>query len=235
LDRGTEQQLTFGRGSEVTPVWIDGERSIIFAGDSAGSTLPHLFRRDLASGSEKQLLPPGPQQQVIDVLPGGRAVAYAERQVAGDFFKLFQLLLTEGASHTPLLPPQFNSFAMRVSPDGRAMAFRAGREGRELYVAPFPITSEPELAGTGVWSGPRWSADGRQLYYVGSDRRMMAVPVHTGPSISIGIAEPLFALKPSASLLEVSRDGRFLLLVPQMRAAERPIIVDTATISLRRR
>jgi len=232
LDRGTEQQLTFGRGSEVTPVWIDGERSIIFAGDSAGS-LPHLFRRDLASGSEKQLLPPGPQQQVIDVLPGGRAVAYAERQVA-EGFKLFQLPLTEGASPTPLLPPQFNSFAMRVSPDGRAIAFRAGPQGRELYVAPFPITSEPELAGTGIWSGPRWSADGGQLYYVGQDRRMMTVPVRTRPSLSVGIAQQLFELKRSAWLLEVSRDGRFLLLVPQVRAAERPIIVDTATISSRR-
>ena len=232
LDRGTEQQLTFGRGSEVTPVWIDGERSIIFAGDSAGS-LPHLFRRDLASGSEKQLLPPGPQQQVIDVLPGGRAVAYAERQVA-EGFKLFQLPLTEGASPTPLLPPQFNSFAMRVSPDGRAIAFRAGPQGRELYVAPFPITSEPELAGTGIWSGPRWSADGGQLYYVGQDRRMVTVPVRTRPSLSVGIAQQLFELKRSAWLLEVSRDGRFLLLVPQVRAAERPIIVDTATISSRR-
>ncbi len=60
---------------------------------------------------------------------------------------------------------------------------------------------------------------------------MMTVPVGTGPPISVGIAQPLFALKPSASLLEVSRDGRFLLLVPQVRAAERPIIVGTAIIN----
>ena len=63
---------------------------------------------------------------------------------------------------------------------------------------------------------------------------MMTVSVGTRPSLSVGNAQQLFALKRSASLLEVSRDGRFLLLVPQMRAAERPIIVDTATISSRR-
>ena len=61
----------------------------------------------------------------------------------------------------------------------------------------------------------------------------MTVPVGTGRPIPVGIAQPLFALKPFASLLEVARDGRFLLLVPQVRAAERPIIVDTATISSR--
>lgn len=95
----------------------------------------------------------------------------------------------------------------------------------------FRINSESELAGTGVWSGPRWSADSRQLYYVGSDRRMMTVPVRTRPSLSVGIAQQLFELKRSASLFEVSRDGRFLLFVPHLRAAERPIIVDTAAIS----
>jgi isocitrate dehydrogenase kinase/phosphatase len=63
---------------------------------------------------------------------------------------------------------------------------------------------------------------------------MMTVPVRTRPSLSVGIAQQLFEQKRSAWLLEVSRDGRFLLLVPQVRAAERPIIVDTATISSRR-
>jgi eukaryotic-like serine/threonine-protein kinase len=230
LARGTEEQLTFGRGSEVTPVFIDGERAILFARDSAGS-LPHLFRRDLASGLEKELLPPGPLQQVMDVLPGDRAVAYAELQAAGGF-KLFQLPLTNGASPAPLLPRQLNSFGMRVSPDGRAIAFRAEGQGGALYVAPFPLTAtEPQLAATEVRSEPRWSADSRQLYYVGSDRRMMTVRVRTNPSISFGIAQQLFALKPSASLLEVSPDGRFLLLVPRVFAPERPIIVGTAIIN----
>ena len=43
---------------------------------------------------------------------------------------------------------------------------------------------------------------------------MMTVPVGTGRPIPVGNAQPLFALKPFASLLEVARDGRFLLLVP---------------------
>ena len=151
-------------------------------------------------------------------------------------FKFFQLPLTDGASPTPLLPPQFSSSWVRVSPDGRAMAFRTGGpQGRDLYVAPFPIvTSEPVLAAT------------RSLERTTLERRWPAAVLcgqrsqdddgfrRHRPSLSVGIAQQLFALKPSASLLEVSRDGRFLLLVPQTRAAERPIIVDTATISSRR-
>jgi hypothetical protein len=66
---------------------------------------------------------------------------------------------------------------------------------------------------------------------VGHDRRMMTVPVRTRRSMSVGIAQQPFELKRSASLFEVSRVGRFLLFAPHLRAAERPIIVDTATIS----
>ncbi|HXG72633.1 MAG TPA: hypothetical protein VNJ04_18675, partial [Gemmatimonadaceae bacterium] len=203
-----------------------------FAGDSPGS-VPHLFRRDLATGAEEQILPPGPQQLVMDMLPGGRAVAYAERQTAGEF-KIFQLPLTAGATPAPLLPPQFNSSQLRVSPDGRAMAFIAARDGRrDLYVAQLPMTSEPVLAATGVWSAPRWSPDdGRQLYSLGGDRTMMSIPIiRTAPSLAVGMPRNLFELKQPASLLEVSREGRFLMLVPRVRAAERPIIVGTAAIS----
>ncbi len=226
----TEGQLTAGRGSELTPVWIDGERAILFAGDSPGS-VPHLFRRDLATGTEEQILPPGAQQLVMDVLPGGRAVAYAERQTTGAF-GVFQLPLAAGATPAPLLPPHFSSFDMRVSPDGRAMAFISGRSGRlDLYVAPLPVTKEPELAATGVWSGARWNPDGRQLYYLGGERTMMGIGIQTTPSLTVGMPEKLFELKHPALLLVVSRDGRFLLLVSKVRAAERPIIVRTAAIS----
>jgi Tol biopolymer transport system component len=231
LARETEEErLTAGRGSELTPVWVNGERAIVFAGDSPGS-VPHLFRKDLATGVEEQILPPGSQQLVLDTLPDGRAVAYAERQTVGRGFRILQLPLTAGATPAPLLPPQFGGFAMSVSPDGRAMAFIASRIGRlNLYVAALPVTKEPELAASGVWSAPRWSPDGRQLYYFGDDRTMMVIPIGTAPSLTVGMAEKLFELQQPALLVEVSREGRFLLLVPKVRAAARPIIVRTAAV-----
>ena len=230
LIRGTEEKLTAGRGSELSPVWIEGERALVFSGDSAG-TIPHLFRKDLATGEETQILPPGPQQLVMDVLPGGRAVVYAERQARGPGFKLFQLPLTPGASPAALAP-QFTSFAMRVSPDGQAFAFLGTTGGgrRNLYVAPLPMTGDAQIVAPNVSSAPRWSADGTQLYYLDGERSLMTVSVSTSPRLDVGIPERLFELKRPAFLAEVPGDGRFLVLVRLVRASQNPIIVATAPI-----
>ena len=234
LVRGIEQQLTWNPGTEESPVWIDGERAILYAADSAGR-VPHLFRKDLATGAEEQVLPPGRQQAVMDVFPDGR-VAYAERSAQGRF-QLFQLSLTRGASPAPLLQSPLGIRGMRLSLDSRAMAYGAiGTGGRlGVYVAPVPVTDEPVLAVEGVSGTPHWSADGRQIYYVSRDDAMMTLTVQTVPALTVGAPKQLFKLRRSASLLGVSRDGRFLLLVHQVRADRSPIVVDTAAISSTRR
>ena len=88
------------------------------------------------------------------------------------------------------------------------------------------MTSAPVLAA-GVSGPPRWSGDGH-LYYLRRDKRMMTIPVRTAPSLTVGTPRQLFQLRRPARLLVVSPDGRFLLLVPHVRAAERPISVATA-------
>lgn len=226
---GNDQQLTSNRGSEVSPVWIDDGRAILFAGDSPGS-LPHLFRKNLATGKEEQLLPPGNQQLAMDVFPDGRAVTYVERMSEG--FRMFQLPLARSASPTQLLPGQSVNH-MRLSPDGHAMTFVAGDgAGRmDVYVSTVPVTSVPELVAKEVSSPGRWSRDGSRIYYVSRDDTMMTLAVRTVPSLTIDAPEQLFKLRRTATLEDVSRDGRFLLLVRQVRAGRHPIAVWTAAIA----
>jgi eukaryotic-like serine/threonine-protein kinase len=234
LGRTIEDRITSNRGSEVNPVWIDDERAIVFAGDSPG-TLPHLFRKDLATGAEEQLLPPGNQQLAMDSFPDGRAVAYVERGSGG--FRMFQVPLTRSASPTPLLSGQLNVNSLRLSPDGRAMTFVAGdAEGRiDAYVSTVPVTSAPELVAEEVSGPARWSRDGRRIYYLRRDDTMMTLAVSAVPSFTVGAPEQLFKLRRSARLQDVSHDGRFLLILPQVRAGEHPITVWTAAIASTRR
>jgi Tol biopolymer transport system component len=230
LVRQTEERLTTHRGSEVTPLWIEDERAIAFAADRAGS-VPHLFRKDLATGEERQLVPGPRMHEAMDVFPDRRSIAYLERSAAAAY-DIYTVSSTPGSSPVPLLVSPPDKTEMRLSPDGRAMAFNAaGDEARvDLYVAALPVTEPPVLAASGVSGAPRWSADGRQVFYLGGPRQMMSIPVRTTPTLDVGTPRPLFELTRAAILLDVARDGRFLLLVRQIVAYEQPITVATAAI-----
>jgi hypothetical protein len=87
-----------------------------------------------------------------------------------------------------------------------------------VYVQGFAPDRVP-AAAVGKWQistaggdKPRWSRDGKELYYIAPDRKMMAVPVKIGPSFEPGIAIPLFETRVVGFLpYDVSADGRFLL------------------------
>jgi hypothetical protein len=125
---------------------------------------------------------------------------------------------------------------MRLSPDDRAMTFVGGDgEGRmDLYVSPVPVASLPEKVADRVSGPARWSRTEGRIYFV-KDDTMMTLAVSTVPEFRVGAPEPLFKLRRKERLQDLSRDGRFLLLVPQLRAVEHPITVWTAAISSTRR
>jgi Tol biopolymer transport system component len=123
------------------------------------------------------------------------------------------------------------------------LAYTSNEDGRtNVYVRPFPGTDDA------VWQvttdggiSPRWSADGRELFYTkttstfisssdGQTQSMMAVPVRAGESFAWGAAQVLFPMEgyraaPNAWLWDVSpRDGRFLML-RRRKEAELPKLI----------
>ena len=101
------------------------------------------------------------------------------------------------------------------SPDGKWIAFHATDTDKpEIYVASFPeFTDKRQLSADGGRQ-PLWRNDGKELFYLDLDGRMMVVPVTTGPSFDAGTPTPLFAtgIRPNdASQYAVASDGqRFL-------------------------
>ena len=80
---------------------------------------------------------------------------------------------------------------------------------------------------------PRWRPDGKELFYLGLDRWMMAVPIawsSNGRSVEAGAPVRLFPTKIGASLIdsrqyEVSANGqRFLMDVP-LEAVLSPLVL----------
>jgi hypothetical protein len=123
----------------------------------------------------------------------------------------------------------------QVSPDSRWVAYDSNESGKaEVYVQPFP----PGQGRTGKWListdgglQPRWRGDGKELYYLSNDRRMMVVDVKAASAFEAGTPRSLFSTPPmntNAVLgqYDVTRDGkRFLLIAPSLSAASIPATV----------
>ena len=63
-----------------------------------------------------------------------------------------------------------------------------------MYVQAFPDSQAKRLVSRGGGAEPRWRADGRELFYVSADRRLMVVPTTIGPTFEAGTPAMLFEM-----------------------------------------
>ena len=78
------------------------------------------------------------------------------------------------------------------SPDGRFIAYTSNESGRyDVYVEPLPQSDRKWLISPNGGYEPRWRADGREIYYLSEDRKLMAVSVSSG-AVPFGVPQLLF-------------------------------------------
>jgi hypothetical protein len=85
-----------------------------------------------------------------------------------------------------------------------------------FYVQGFPATNGKWLVSRGGGAMPTWSADGRELFYLSPDSRLMRVPVTSGAAFDSGAPEPLFGAAVRDFIwsrqYDVAPDGQTFLL-----------------------
>jgi len=227
LVRGVETPLTSDPSSEVSGVWLPNGESVIFAAERGGP--PHLYRKDLATGSEVELLPATQRRQTpADISADGRIVAFEQINERGDA-DLWTLELDGSQPPRPLIASSFSERGLQFSPDGQTLAFTSNESGRpEIYVAMRSTLGAPIQVTNGGAATPRWSQDGRELFYVSASRELMAVPIRSGARLEVGVPLALFSItgKWPWSDFALSPDRKtFLAVVPQLRANEQPLTV----------
>lgn len=93
------------------------------------------------------------------------------------------------------------------SPDGRWIAYDSDESGRsEVYVRSFPSGPGTWQVSTAGGAFPKWRRDGKELFYVSEDFKLMVVPVSADAKFHSGTPVPLFAVR--AGNYDVSSDGQ---------------------------
>ncbi len=227
LERGIESRITSSPDTEIAGLELPGRTGIAYSASRAAQ--PQLYRLETATGREEPIAPGlGTFQIAQDVSPDGSTLAYVERTATSPF-DIWTLPLSGSGHPTPLLKSLFSKSEVRFSPDGRFLSFISDESGRpEAYVMPYPGPGERTRVSVGGARLLRWNRDGRELFYVSADRKLVSVPVRTSPSLWLGTPNVLFETKGTAgwTTFDVSSDGkRFLAIVPEVVAAEQPLTV----------
>jgi Tol biopolymer transport system component len=222
VSRANERRLTLDPAFEVAPIWSPQGDRIVFRSNREGG-IPNLYQQSLeVQGSEVQILRSPFRKTPAQWTRDGKWIVYTESdpKTRDDIWLLSMKGNTPG---TPVvyLRSEFNEGHPQVSPDGRWLAHTSDESGRdEIYVRRFPDGARPQRISTGGGREARWRADGRELYYLGADSRLMAVAIEPATSpLEAGTPQFLFSTPSLARYTEgafaydvTSEGSRFLFV-----------------------
>jgi eukaryotic-like serine/threonine-protein kinase len=213
LARDVKTALTFGAGSgqgNNYPVWSPDGRWIIYSSYRNGSYGLYKKASD-GSGTEELILESVNRIRFpTDWSPDGKFVTYIEGALGG--WAIWMLPL-EGEREPYLFhASQFSEREAAFSADGKWVAYCSNESGDyKVYVVPFPGPGGKWQVSPEGGCGPRWRRDGKEIFYLSTDNKMMATQVKSSSSsLEIGSTHMLFATRAYGVFgrFDVSADGQ---------------------------
>ena len=181
-----------------------------------------LYRTVLGAANGESLLHSTPRAKFpLDVSPDGGFLLF-EELVPKRGFDLWALSLKGDRQPFAVVDTEFSEGLAQFSPDGKWIAYQSNKTGQnEIYLRPFPGPGADVGVSTEGGAQVHWNANGKELFYIGADDRLMAVPIHLAPGAApeIGRAVGLFATRVGSTATNVykqqyvvSSDGQSFVL-----------------------
>ena len=222
LARGLRRRLTFDPAREDNPVWSPKGDRIVFMSHRNGGA--DLFVKP-ADGT-------GEVEEVVAGKGGEWAYAWSpkgyllfDRSGQGGMDLYYKKMDEPDAEAEAFLVSPFDELSPDLSPDERFIAYESNESGEyQVYVQPFPEGRGKWQISTQGGRQPKWSKDGKEIFYVRGDA-LMAASVATTPAFTPGSSKQLFELPGSfnqrGQAFDVTADGRFVVFEPTGETTQR--------------
>ncbi len=233
--RGVLSRFTSDVADDTNPVWSPDADRIVFSSNRKG--IHDLYVKSVtAGGSEDLLLSTAQTKIATDWSHDGRFVLFTSQDQKGGA-DIWALLLDGKGKPFPVVQTSFQEMSAQFSPDGKWVAYQSDESGRvEAYVQAFPGPGSKWPISTNGGSRVRWRRDGKELFYLARDSRLMAVSFGAGsngqaPDVGAPVtlfAPPLGIAGQQADFRQqymVSADGQRFLVATVKDAATSPITV----------
>jgi Tol biopolymer transport system component/predicted Ser/Thr protein kinase len=240
LTRGSIDRVAReGASINATPIWSPDGAQLVFR--TFGGVVEFYQRSAFGGGddqvvlSDKMTRAAGLQSTSLvntDWSPDGKSILFSPQNPTSGR-DIWLLPLTGNKKPVKLLASAADEMHGNFSPDGRLIAYTTNESGKfQVNVQTLSLSNRTWHVSTNGGSEPRWRADGREIYYLSHDKKLMAVAVGEGPSF--GIPRVLFQTRVPTGVTATrthyvpSRDGkRFLINTQSVDTPSTPITVVT--------
>ena len=207
LQRSVSTQLTTD-GAVNALAWSGDGAWLAY---SARRSVEGIYRRPADGSGQEETLMESPAHLLVNHYSrDGRRLLYMDFASGGTELRSYDLQTKQSGTFGPGAEAAF-------SPDGRWITY-IGLPSMALLVEPSTGEGPPLRVSSGADSQARWRADGKELFYIGADRKMMSVPVTLRDDVlELGTPAPLFQTRIVQAQLvlfqyDVAADGqRFLI------------------------
>jgi len=204
IARGVKIPLTFGASSgqgNLYPVWSPDGKYVAYTSYRNGTYA--LYQKPADGSGGETLLLEGidhfrvPTSWSMD----GKLLVYHEGVSGGTYangvpggWSIWVLPLFGGHKAYPFIQSTFSAREASFSPDGKWLAYCSNESGEyRVYVVPFPGPGGKWQVSLGDGRGPLWRRDGKEIFYLSADNKLMAVNVEaSGGSFAAAGARVLF-------------------------------------------
>jgi Tol biopolymer transport system component len=232
LIRGTLSRLTFDEGADYQAVWTPDGKRIAYASYGGQQLIPTgeltgiVWKAADGTGVVELLgVSPGKPIFPYSWTPDAKTLVTGESSLDIQNFDIGMISMEGDHPYTLLLKEDYSETQPQLSPDGRWLAYSSGEsEGSQIFVRPFPDVDKGGRwqISTSGGNSPRWSPDGKELFYLIGDNiveAVMRVAIETEPAFNAGKPEVLFrgqyigTLPDNGTPYDIHPDGkRFLMM-----------------------
>ena len=190
---GNPTRFTFDPARDDEPVWSPKGDAIAFVSNRDGG-VQNVYRKNSAGVGEDELLLKTQYLKIIDDWsPDGRYILYEESDPKNKFDLWILPLFGDHPKPMRFLGTPFNERAGTFSPDERWIAYESDESGTyQVYVQSFPASGRKWQISTKQGFSPRWSHDGKTLFYDAGGPMMAVGLTVTGGDLKASVPRQLF-------------------------------------------